>query len=318
MPVADPGPSLDRLRWRTVGEGLNRPESVLATARGEVFVSDHAAGVFCLGQPKPTLQGVPEGFMPNGICLLPQREFLVANLGGAGGVWRIDRDWRLGPWLMEVDGEPLVITNFVGLDAKGRIWISMSTRSVPREAAFNGHTATGFIAVVDEKGARIAVDGIGFTNECRVDPSGRWLYVNETFARRLSRFALNSNGDLGPREVVHQFTDGDFPDGLAFDAEGGAWVACVVSNRVVRIGLDGRYEVIVADADPDLIARAEARYAQGLMGRGDVDSGGRQRLCNVSSIAFGGKDLRTVYLGNLAGSSLISFESGRAGAVPPY
>ena len=41
----------------------------------------------------------------------------------------------------------------------------------------------------DAKGAHIVADGIGFTNECRVDPTGKWLYVNETTAKRVSQRA---------------------------------------------------------------------------------------------------------------------------------
>lgn len=306
-----------------VGCDLNRPESVIATAKGELFVSDHACGVHELGTPKKPLIGVPQGFLPNGISLTPEREFLVANLGTAcgGGVWRIDRQHHLTPLLMEVDGEPLTSTNFVTIDAAGRTWISMSTRMVPRENAFNSHTADGFIAVRDERGARIVADGIGFTNECRVDPTGRWLYVNETYGRRLSRFPIVGGQDdwrLGEKEVVHHFTDGDFPDGLTFDSEGGVWVACVVSNRVVRIGLDAKVNVVVEDPDPGLIATAEAHYTEGTLSRGDIDSGGTRSLSNVSSVAFAGADLRTVYLGNLAGKRLATFTSPIAGAEPPH
>lgn len=305
-----------------VGDGLNRPESVIATAKGELFVSDHVCGVHELGKPKKELQGVPAGFLPNGIALTPEREFLVANLGTScgSGVWRIDRQHRLTPMLMEVEGVPLTSTNFVTMDASDRTWVSMSTRMVPRELAFNAQIADGFIAVLDPHGARIVADGIAFTNECRVDPSGRWLYVNETYGRRLSRFPILGQNDcrLGPKEVVHTFTDGDFPDGLTFDSRGGVWVACVVSNRVVRIDADGSASVVLEDPDAALIASAEARYAQGNLSRGDIDSGGTRSLRNVSSVAFGRADLRTVYLGNLAGHRLATFRSQIAGAEPPH
>lgn len=306
-----------------VGQGLKRPESVIATARGDLFVSDHDCGVRAIDTVPGRPNGMPEGFLPNGIALTPEREFLVANLGTScgGGVWRIDRNNHIRPVLMEVDGEPLSSTNFVTLDAQGRTWISMSTRKVPRELAFKADVADGFIAVSDERGARIVADGIEFTNECRVDPTGRWLYVNETYGRKLSRFPIQGSGanwKLGSREVVHRFTDGDFPDGLAFDAEGGVWVACVVSNRVVRVGPDGQVRVIIEDPDPAQVAAAEAAYARGQLSRGDIDSGGSRSLRNVSSVAFGGPDLRTVYLGNLAGDCLSSFRSPIAGAQPPH
>lgn len=307
-----------------VGENLDRPESVVATAKGELFVSDHVCGVQQLGKPKRKLEGVPEGFMTNGIALTPEREFLVANLGTqcGGGVWKIDQQHRLTPLIMEVDGVPLTSANFVTIDAVGRTWISMSTRMVPRQLAFNHRTADGFIAVRDQRGTRIVADGIAFTNECRIDPTGRWLYVNETYGRKLSRFPVIgglSDWRLGPKEVVYSFTDGDFPDGLSFDAEGGVWVACVVSNRVVRIGLDGQVSVVLEEPDAALIASAEAQYAKGSLSGDDIASGGtRPALRNVSSVAFGGSDLKTVYLGNLAGNRLATFRSQVAGAEPPH
>ena len=307
-----------------VGEDLDRPESVIATAKGELFVSDHVCGVRQLGQPKKHLEGVPAGFMTNGIALTPEREFLVANLGTTcgGGIWRIDGQHRLTPVIMEVDGVPLTSANFVAIDAAGRTWISMSTRMVPRQLAFKSHINDGFIAVRDHRGTRIVADGIGFTNECRVDPSGRWLYVNETYGRKLSRFPViggQSDWRLGPKEVVYSFTDGDFPDGLSFDAEGGVWVACVVSNRVVRIGTDGQASVVVEEPDAAIIASAEAHYAQDILSGEDIASGGtRPSLRNVSSVAFGGPDLKTVYLGNLAGHRLATFRSPVAGAEPPH
>jgi sugar lactone lactonase YvrE len=50
-------------------------------------------------------------------------------------------------------------------------------------------------------------------------------------SRRLSRFALQADGSLGAKEVVTEFGAGTFPDGLAFDEEGHAWVVSIVSNR---------------------------------------------------------------------------------------
>ncbi len=66
-----------------------------------------------------------------------------------------------------------------------------------RSARKPGH-ADGFIVCKDKHGTRIVADGLGFTNEAKVDPSGRWLYVNETFGKRTSRFSISQSG-LGKR-----------------------------------------------------------------------------------------------------------------------
>jgi sugar lactone lactonase YvrE len=304
---------LSAITW--VGEGLRRPECVLTTAKGEVFAGDHHCGIAEIGKPKRDITGAPPGFLPNGVAMRRDRNFLLANLGPGGGVWRLDGEWRLFPHLLEADGELLRVCNFVGVDVQGCEWISVSTRAYPRELSFRPGHATGFIVRADAAGAHIVADGIGFANECRADPTGRWLYVNETVAKRISRFQVLGTR-LGRREVVHEFGDGEFPDGFAFDAEGGVWVACVCSNRLIRIETSGRRTLILDDSDAADIAHAEAYFRVNSGGREHIEIGARRSLRNIASVAFGGPDLKTVYLGNLAGSAIVSFRSPIAGAEP--
>jgi hypothetical protein len=306
-----------------VGHGLARPECVVATARGDVFVSDRRGGIMHLmpggGQRLIAARGV-EGFVPNGFSLLPDRSFTVANIGPLGGAWRLLPDGELIPEVAEVEGRALPPTNFVYAEAHDgafRLWVSVSTRHVPREQAFRRDIADGYIVLKDRTHVRIVADGLGFTNEVKVDPSGRWLYVNETMARRLSRFALRDRSELGPRETVAEFDDGIFPDGFEFDAEGGIWIASVVSNRLLRIAPDGSKAVILEDAAPEAVAQAERHYAQNRLSRADIDAGRDRVLGNLASVTFGGPDLKTAYLGSLFGERIATFRSPIAGAAPP-
>jgi SMP-30/Gluconolactonase/LRE-like region len=187
---------------------------------------------------------------------------------------------------------------------------------VPREQAFRRDIADGYIVLKDETGARIVADGLGFTNETKVDPSGRWLYVNETMARRLSRFAIRDRSELGARETVADFDEGVFPDGFEFDAEGGIWIASVISNRLLRIAADGSKMVLLEEADPEAVARAERHYAENRLSRADIDAGRNRVLGNLASVTFGCPDLKTVYLGSLFGERIATFRSPVAGAAP--
>jgi hypothetical protein len=304
---------LSAVTW--TGEGLKRPECVLTTAKGEIFVGDHHSGITEIGKPRRDIVGAPPGFLPNGVTMLPNREFLLANLGPGGGVWRLDKEWRLWPWLFEAEGELLRVCNFVGYERDGTIYISVSTRRFPRELSMRPVIADGFIVRVDKKGARLVADGIGFTNECRVDPTGKWLYVNETQVRRTSRFEIRGD-ELGPKQVVHEFGPGEFPDGFAFDSEGGVWVACVLANRLIRIDAKGKAHLILDDSDQAMIDRGEAILAQRKGGREWLEPGGTRSLRNIASVAFGGPDLKTVYLGCLAGDRLPTIRSSIAGAEP--
>lgn len=317
--------SLDALGF--VGTGLSRPECVLTTAGGDIYTADWRGGVAHLkpdGTQALYLGRRPGGgeLRPNGIALLADGSFLLAQLGADdGGVWRLQRDGSVTPWLLRMGDEPLPPTNFVWPDGRGRTWVTVSTRRRPRALGYRAGEGDGFIVCVDERGARIAADGLGYTNEVAVDPSGRWLYVNETFARRLSRFALAAPGavqPLGPRETVVAFGDGVYPDGLAFDEAGHAWVVSIVSNRLIRVAPNGHCTVWLGDADDAHLAWTERAYREGTLGREHLDRAGGRVLANISSIAFGGADRRTGVLGCLLGDRLATLALPTPGLPPPH
>ena len=308
-----------------IGQGLNRPECVVSHESGCLFVSDWTGngGVSVIrpdGSVKRVLaadQGRP--LRPNGIALLPGGRFLLAHLGDEdGGVWQLHPDGRVAPAVVEVDGAPMPATNFVHRDRWGRIWATISTRLMPRARGYRGDLNDGFVVLHDERGTRIVADGLGFANECVVHPSGAQLYVNETFARRTSNFEIGPDGSLGQRRTVAEYGEGTFPDGLTFDAEGGVWITSIVSNRVIRIAPDGRRETILEDCEPGHLDWVEQAFRAGEMGRPHLDTMKSRRLRNISSLAFGGPDLRTAYLGCLLGDRIASFESPVAGYAPPH
>ena len=293
------------------GSNLARPECVICTRAGDVFASDRRGGVSHIrpdgvhsiyGGTTLDLSGP---LMPNGIALDRDGSFLVAHLAeGEGGVFRLHRDGRLVPVLRDIDGIELHVTNFVLLDDRDRLWVTVSTRQCPRIKSFRPDVADGYIVLVDRQGARVVADGLGFTNECRIDPSGAWLYVNETYGRRLTRFRLAEDGTLSHRETVFEFGPGDFPDGMAFDVEGGLWVTCIVSNRLIRIDQDGTPAIVLDDSDAGHIAEVETAFQAGILDRGLLDRKSWSRLAHISSIAFAGPRLDIAYLGVLLADRL--------------
>lgn len=308
-----------------VGHDLERPESVLATASGDLYASNAAGGVSHLhadGSHSRYLGGTDElsgPIAPNGIALEPDGSFLLAHLGGdEGGVFRLHRDGRLEPFLREVEGAPLPPTNHVTRDHQGRMWVTVSTTVLPRDTDFRPDAHRGFVVLDDGRGPRIVADGLGYTNECLPTPDGRWLYVNETFTRRLSRFPVSGRGELGAKEIVAEFGAGEFPDGLALDAEGGVWEACVVSNKVLRVGPDGTVTTWLDGGSPAHVAEVEPIWAAGDMRAEQIAGRARSVLGQVSSLAFGGPDRRTIYLGSLRNEHLLRAPAPVAGVEPPH
>ena len=233
---------IDLASIKRIGTGLNRPECVLANARGDIYTADWRGGVAHI-RPDGTqvlyfceLQGKRPA-RPNGIALRRDGTFLFADLGvDLGGVFALSRDGAVRPFIEKVDGIALPPSNFVAEDAQGRIWITVSTRLVPRALAYRRDVADGFVVLVDGHGARIVADGLGYTNEAILDARGEWLYVNETFARVTSRFPVRPDGRLGQREIFLEYGFGTYPDGMAFDEDGHLCVVSIISNRTRGLG----------------------------------------------------------------------------------
>ena len=139
---------------------------------------------------------------------------------------------------------------------------------------------------------------------------------NETFAHRLTRFNVTDDGDLVKKTTITEFGEGEYPDGLTFDADDGVWITSIVSNRVIRVDRDGNSEIIIEDNDPDHITWTEAAYQADQMGKMHQDTAAGKKLKNISSLAFGGPDLKTVYLGCLLGDSIATFRTNQAGLAP--
>lgn len=308
-----------------VGSGLLRPECVLAhrsgllfaadwTGHGGVAIVDPATGAVSrhLSRRKPV--------KPNGLLLEDSGTILLTHLGATdGGVFRLHPDGDLETVLSELDGAPIPPSNFTVKDRMGRLYVTVSTRLSPRHKAAHSGARDGFIVMKPPVGRpRIVADNLGYANEAVFSADGGTLYVNETFARETSAFAVSPDGTLGKREVVAAFGAGIYPDGLALDAEGGLWITSIISNTVLRLRPDGRREVVLEDRDASLVETVERRYQSGLLDRVLLDTPHLGPLKNISSLAFGGPDLSTAYLGCLLGDSIARFESPVAGERPSH
>src|SRR6185369_9890031 len=135
-----------------VGTSLQRPECVIATKRGDLFVGDKRGGVTRIAPdgrtelfvPKPG--SLPMTLHPNGIALERAGSFLIAHLGDdAGGVYRLFRDGRVEAVLTQLDGDSLPAVNFVLVDAQDRIWVTISTRKRPRNLGYRKDCDDGFV-----------------------------------------------------------------------------------------------------------------------------------------------------------------------------
>ncbi|CAN1497317.1 SMP-30/Gluconolactonase/LRE-like region [Rhabdaerophilaceae bacterium] len=305
--------SLDQVDF--VGMGLNRPECLVTHESGLIFASDWSdSGGVAIVLPNGNVYRVrakrpkDDPLRPNGIALEAGGTFLVAHLGQAeGGLYRLHPNGDCEPVLLELDGQPLPPCNFPLIDSRGRIWVTVSTRKVPRASDYRLEADSGFIILIDHGTARVVADGLGYANECLLSADEASLFVNETFARRLTRFSVLDDGTLTDRSLIAQFGAGTFPDGVSMDVAGDFWITSIVSNRVIHVGRDGRQTTVLEESDIAHLAEVETAFKEGRMGRSHLDGSPARTLRNISSLSFGGPLFSEAYLGCLLGDRIAIF-----------
>lgn len=252
------------------------------------------------------------GSLPNGICVDKNGDFIIANWG-TNHIERMTRDGKLTTILTEIDRKPLGKTNFPVRDSKGRIWFTVTTRTEPWSDQINTRETDGYIALMDENGVRIVAEGFCGTNEIRFDDNEEWLYVVESSGWRISRLRVKPNGDLTDREVYGLSKLGGFPDGFAFDTFGNLWITLIFTDQLIALTPDGEELVLLDDSNPLSKKRLFNAYDNRSV-TPDILVATQGTICPwMASLSFGGKDLKTVYLGSLRGTKVPYFQSPVAG-----
>jgi sugar lactone lactonase YvrE len=144
------------------------------------------------------------------------------------------------------------------VDARGRLWFGSMHDAE--------QLATGVLYRFDGERVARMDEGYVITNGPALSPDGRTLYHTDTLKKRIYAFDLAADGALSNKRRFVDIADGGHPDGMATDAEGHLWVAIFGGWRIDRFDPTGRKV-------------GEVRFP----------------CANVTRLAFGGEDLRTVY-----------------------
>ncbi len=294
-----------------LGVGLRRPECVWVDKDG-IWVSDARGGVSRLhadGTPQLLGSGILE---PNGFSRRPDGSFVVAGIGD-GALHLISPQGETRKLLDRFRGQPLGAVNYACADGPDRIWLSVMTRGLPWHSALSACHIDGYILRIDHEGTRceIVADGLDLTNEVKICPDGQYLYAVETFGSRIVRFAIHRDGSLGTKEPVGPQSLGHdvMPDGITFDAFGNLWVTVINENGLYVIDRRNAVHVVYRDPNPRAVEVVAAAVAHR---DGSVEHlaacaavAGPLRL--PTSVAFGGPDGLTAYVGSVGMSTLATF-----------
>ena len=303
-----------------LGVGLSRPECVLCKSDGTVFCSDARGGI-----QKISANGCQEyigldeenRFRSNGFALLPDGRFIFANTGCEKGIWEIGPCGDVAPFLLEINGNALGEPNFLLIAEDGVIWFSVMATAA-HDTALSAEREDGYLARIKGGEVEIMTDRLNCANEFKFSHDGARLYINETFRKRTVCFDFSEEGGLKNRRVLAEYGPAEYPDGLTLDIEGHLWISCVVSNRILRVSPRGEIATIFDFGDEERIAEAESALANQTLSRDFIYRETEAQIQNPTSIAFGGPDMRTAYVGSLNHSELKVFKSPVAGVKPVH
>ena len=146
------------------------------------------------------------------------------------------------------------------VDLAGRLWFGTMDNN---EKAKSG----AFYRFADGAVTPTGIGDMVVTNGPAVSPDGRTLYLVDTFRRRIEQAEIRDDGSLGERRPFVTIEQGaGFPDGPTVDSEGAVWIGLYSGWSARRYSPAG-----------ELMATVKFPAA------------------NVTKLAFGGKDLRTVF-----------------------
>lgn len=323
------GFSVTKADFAYAGNGLQRPECILAEPDGTLWSADARGGVVRISPDgsqevvtqsavsedlttKNAASRLIEGTLPNGLAFDPDGDFLISNFG-TDRLEHMTRDGRTTPIFDTLDGGPIGKVNFVCRDSKDRVWVTVSTKEPDWGQKIAPDTDDGQLLLYADGELRVVADGLAFANECKLDAAEEYIYVVQTCGRNVLRFRIEADGGLADREVYGPADHGRLIDGIAFDDFGNLWGTYIFTDGIFAITPERDVRIIFEDSDPEEIERLDRIFQAGEVDMDVLLTTGGSVAPWCASVTFGGPDLKTVYVGSLRGTRLPCFESPVAG-----
>jgi D-xylonolactonase len=148
-------------------------------------------------------------------------------------------------------------------DRYGQFWFgSMDDREIEESGCFYRMNELGVVHRVNNFGLMCITNGPAFSVDAE------WIFYTDTVNRKIYRAPLELPTFPGKPTLFIDFSRFQgYPDGMCTDTEGGLWVCHFAGSRISRFDADGAFDREILLPVP-----------------------------NVTKCAFGGNDLRTLYI----------------------
>ena len=259
---------------RAVAGGIDHPEAV-AWHAGHLYCGTESGDLLRID---PTTGSVEVAARPGGFLLglaFDGAGNCIACDAAGGRLVRIAPDGSSETLLDSVAGRKLASPNFIAYASDGTMWVTESGSGWAADDGYLFCIPPGGEAEVTDTGCN------RFPNGLALSPDESRLYVVESRLPGITSYLLDT-GSLGARQEMLTLP-GTVPDGLAVDAEGALYIGCWRPDRVYRLSPSGSLDIYLDDYTGEFMP-------------------------TPTNLAFGGDDMRTLYLAALSGWSVNAIE----------
>jgi sugar lactone lactonase YvrE len=209
--------------------------------------------------------------MPEMITAMAKRDDGSLLIASERGISFFDpKEGKLNRQIAPETDRPRNRSNDGAPDGRGRFWMgTMMNNLGPSGEDLPITEASGALWCIEpDLTYRRAIEGITITNGVVWSPDWRTLYVADSHLQVIHAYDFDlARGFVANRREFSSITDLGYPDGAAVDSEGYLWSARWEGHCIARLAPDGAVDRIVAIP-----------------------------ASRVTSCAFGGEDLRTLYV----------------------
>ncbi len=253
------------MQFETLTTGYGLLEGPRIDEQNRLYYSDARGGGVFRRSPSGSIETLITGRkMVGGIALNHGGGLIVT--GATVAQWD-EKSGRLTDLFAQWEGKPLFGMNDLTIDDQGSLWGGTFGFDI-NQFDFKSTPPPGALFRIDPPGKITKLwEGVEVTNGLGFSPDRKLLYHNDSITRAVWVYDVRPDRTVGDRRLFARLPEG-MPDGLTIDAEGGVWAAVVNGpGEVVRFKNDGTLDQRI---------KVPAK--------------------TVTSLAFGGPDMRDLYV----------------------
>ena len=265
--------------FKVLVSGILGPEGPAIDAEGRLHVVSADDGVILsISETGEVLEVAKTGGRPNGLVFNSKNEMFVAD-AELKAILRIDINGEIDVLTDSYEGTSLGGPNDLCSVPNGDLLFTDPVRRPLPDPAIS----PVYRVTPDGKSSAFA-DELAYPNGIALSPNQKQVYVSETRAQRLVAFTINESCQLIDQQLIRRFREPGGPDGIAIDVEGNIFQAL-----------------------PGIRAIAYLNPAGKMIDLYHVPSWSPENL------AFGGNDMKTLFVCGSAQNSIYQFRHSIAG-----